>query len=325
MVPHHPVLLQDVVGLMAPAPGRRYLDGTLGDGGHALALLEASAPDGLLMGLDRDPEALQRAGRTLEGCQERCALRCLPASAMGRALDEAGWPPVDGVLLDLGLSSPQLDSPERGFSILHDGPLDMRFDRRQDTSAGELVNEASEDELARIVRQYGEEPSARRVARAIVQGRPFQGTHQLAAAVELALGGRRGRRIHPATRTFQALRIAVNSELDELRGAVQAALDAVAPDGRVLVIAFHSLEDRIVKRMFAEVTGRGTPRDAFGNPIPAPSFRSLTRRPVKGEQQDSHPRARSARLRAVQRLSPEAGYDQTSSSTEPSQQAASSR
>jgi 16S rRNA (cytosine1402-N4)-methyltransferase len=314
---HHSVLFDDVLALLEPRSGGRYVDGTLGDGGHALGVLERSAPDGELLGLDRDPAALERAGERLAPHEARCSLRCFRASELVQALDAQGWSSVDGVVLDFGLSTPQLDDAKRGFSLMRDGPLDMRFDQRQERSADDLVNRADEAELTWVIRRYGEDRSARRIARAIVAARPVQGTAQLASVVETAVGGRRGRHTHPATRTFQALRIAVNEELDEVSDAIHAALDAVAPGGRVVAISFHSLEDRIVKRAFATAVGVGTPRDAYGNPVDPPRFRKLTRRVVKGEDHDPHPRARSARLRAVQRLPASAGVTGSAPSPSP--------
>lgn len=299
---HHSVLYQDVLDLLEPCSGGRYVDGTLGDGGHTLGVLERSSPDGRVLGLDRDPAALERAGARLGTYGERCVFHCACASRMSEALEACGWTSVDGVILDFGLSTPQLDDAARGFSLMQDGPLDMRFDQRQERSADDLVNGADEGELARIIKRYGEDRSARRIARAIVAARPIGSTAQLASVVEQALGGRRGRRTHPATRTFQALRIAVNEELDEVRDAIHAALEAVGPGGRVVAISFHSLEDRIVKRAFAAAAGVGAPRDPYGHPVEPPRFRKLTGRALKGEERDSHPRARSARLRAVQCL-----------------------
>ncbi len=299
---HHSVLYQDVLDLLEPRAGGRYVDGTLGDGGHALGVLERSAPDGELLGIDRDPAALGRAQARLATFAERCAFHCSRASQLSQALSARGWPAVDGVVLDFGLSTPQLDDAGRGFSLMHDGPLDMRFDQRQEVSAHDLVNHADEEELVHIIRRYGEDNQARRIARAIIAARPVGSTIQLASVVDQAVGGRRGRRTHPATRTFQALRIAVNEELDEVRDAIDAALEAVGPGGRVVAISFHSLEDRIVKRAFAAAVGVGAERDGYGHPVVPPRFRKLTRRALKGEDRDAHPRARSARLRAVQRL-----------------------
>ena len=316
---HHSVLFEDVLALLEPQAGRRYVDGTLGDGGHALGVLERSAPDGELLGLDRDPAALERAGERLASHSDRCSLRCCRASELARALEAHGWTAVDGVVLDFGLSTPQLDDAQRGFSLMRDGPLDMRFDQRQERSADDLVNRADEAELTWVIRRYGEDRSARRIARAIVAARPIASTAKLASVVETAVGGRRGRPTHPATRTFQALRIAVNEELDEVGDAIQAALDAVGPGGRVVAISFHSLEDRIVKRAFAAAAGVGAPRDAYGNPVDPPRFRKLTRRVVKGEERDPHPRARSARLRAVQRLPVPASDAGSASSPSPAE------
>ncbi|MFH1465536.1 MAG: 16S rRNA (cytosine(1402)-N(4))-methyltransferase RsmH [Pseudomonadota bacterium] len=304
---HEPVLYREVLELLAPVPGGRYVDCTLGDGGHALGVIERSAPDGLLLGLDRDPRGLVRAGERLTEHRARCTLLCRPASALNEALAEVGWPAVDGVMLDLGLSSPQLEHAERGFSLQHDGPLDMRFDQCQPLTADALVNGADERALADILFRFGEERASRRVARAIVRARPLRGTLHLAEVVERALGGRRGRPTHPATRTFQALRIAVNDELAEVEGAVAAALEAVKPGGAITVLSFHSLEDRAVKAAFAEVTGQRSERDPYGNPLRPAIFRTLTRRAIKGSELDPNPRARSAHLRAVQRL-PESAH-----------------
>jgi 16S rRNA (cytosine1402-N4)-methyltransferase len=299
---HHSVMFEDVLELLGPVSGGRYLDGTLGDGGHALGVLERSAPDGRVLGLDRDPAALERAACRLAPFADRCELRCSSASGMIEVLRACGWPAVDGVVLDFGLSTPQLDDAARGFALMHDGPLDMRFDQRQERSADDLVNHASEDELRTVIRRFGEDPSARRIAKAIVAARPVDGTRHLASVIEQAVGGRRGRATHPATRTFQALRIAVNEELDEVREAIEAALEAVAPGGRVVAISFHSLEDRIVKRAFAAAVGVGAEKDAYGHFVEPPRFRKITRRALKGGERDPHPRARSARLRAVQRI-----------------------
>ena len=299
---HEPVLYREVLELLAPVPGGRYADCTLGDGGHALGVIERSAPDGLLLGLDRDPCGLDRAQARLAEHRARCTLLCRAASALGEALAEIGWPAVDGVMLDLGLSSPQLERAERGFSLQGDGPLDMRFDQRQALTAEDLVNGADEGDLAQVLFRFGEERAARRVAHAIVRARPVRGTLHLAEVVEHALGGRRGRPTHPATRTFQALRIAVNDELAEVEGAVAAALEAVKPGGRITILTFHSLEDRLVKGAFAQATGQRSERDPWGRPLEQPRFRPLTRRALKGSELDPNPRARSAHLRAVQRL-----------------------
>ncbi|MBN1334780.1 MAG: 16S rRNA (cytosine(1402)-N(4))-methyltransferase RsmH [Deltaproteobacteria bacterium] len=294
---HHPVLLPEVLRYLAPRSGGTVVDGTVGLGGHAEAILEASAPDGRLVGLDRDAEVLPLAAARLERFGPRVRLLHAPARDMGGVL--AGVQ-VDGVLLDFGVSGAQLDDPARGFSFQATGPLDLRMDRSCSPSGADLVNEVSERDLADLLHRYGEEPQARRIARAIVKARPIETTTHLADVVARAAGGRRGRRIHPATRTFQAIRIAVNHELEEVEGALRAALDVVAPGGRIVAIAFHSLEDRLSKQILNRSAGVGAGRDAFGHPLGTVRFRRLTPRAVQGS--DPHPRARSARLRAVERM-----------------------
>ncbi len=301
---HHPVLLPEVLRYLAPRSGGTIVDGTVGLGGHAEAILEASSPDGQLVGLDRDAETLPLAAARLGRFGARVRLVHAPARTMGAVL---GGRQVDGVFLDFGVSSAQLDDPARGFSFQAAGPIDLRMDRSTSPSAVDLVNGASEDELADVLHRYGEEPQARRIARAIVRARPLATTTDLATVVARATGGRRGRRIHPATRTFQAIRIAVNRELEEVEGALRAALDVVAPGGRVVAISFHSLEDRLSKNILSQAAGVGAARDPWGRPLAGARFRLLTRRAVKGEEHDPHPRARSARLRAVERAADEEG------------------
>jgi len=300
-VTHHPVLLPEVIRYLAPRAGGTYVDGTVGLGGHAEAILDASAPDGRLVGLDRDAEVLPLAGARLGRFGDRVRLVHAPARDMGAVLAGAR---VDGVLLDFGVSSAQLDDPARGFSFQATGPLDLRMDRSSSPSAADLVNHAAEADLADVLRRFGEEPQSRRIARAIAEARPLATTTDLASVVERATGGRSrpGRRTHPATRTFQAIRIAVNRELEEVEGALVAALDAVRPGGRVVAISFHSLEDRLSKRILSRSAGVGAERDPWGRPLGSARFRLLTRRAVKGEDHDPHPRARSARLRAVERV-----------------------
>jgi 16S rRNA (cytosine1402-N4)-methyltransferase len=210
--------------------------------------------------------------------------------------------PFDGILLDIGVSSPQLDHPERGFSLRADGPLDMRMDPTSGESAADLLDHMDEASLTTILRDYGEEPRAKRIARAILAGRPWEGTLALADAVARA-SGYRNSRTHPATRTFQALRIAVNDELGQLKRGLDAAVDLLAPNGRLAVISFHSLEDRIVKQRFRTLAAVGTPRDAYGHPRTPARVRLITRKPIRGAQHDAHnPRSRSASLRIVERL-----------------------
>jgi 16S rRNA (cytosine1402-N4)-methyltransferase len=308
---HRPVLLDDVVAALHPRPAGRYLDGTFGGGGHTQALLEASAPDGVVLALDADPAAIDRASRLRQ--QPGIGERLIPIPAnfadLAAAAREHEVAPLDGILLDLGLSSFQLDEPERGFAFRHEGPLDMRFDPEQGAPASALVNSLPERELADLIWRYGEEPGSRRIARAIVRERgqtPIETTTRLAEIVSRAVGGRRGRETHPATRTFQALRIATNRELAALELALAGALDVLAPGGRLAVIAFHSLEDRIVKRFIErESAGCVCPPEL---PVCVcnhrPRLRKVTRRAVRpnAAEMETNPRARSAVLRVAERL-----------------------
>ncbi|PYS96108.1 MAG: 16S rRNA (cytosine(1402)-N(4))-methyltransferase [Acidobacteria bacterium] len=305
---HRPVLLREAVAALGCRPGGFWVDGTVGAGGHAEAILRASAPDGRLLGLDRDREALERARRLLAPFGDRVALRHDDFRSLPEILEASGRPP-DGILLDLGISSQQIDDPARGFSFQEDGPLDMRMDRTQDTTAATLVNALPARELAAIVARYGEEPAARRIARALVAERarePITTTGRLAAIVARVARSRRRTRTHPATRTFQALRIAVNRELDGLDRLIEQAVERLPPGGRIAVISFHSLEDRIVKRALRALARRCVcPRDlplcACGRPDLA---RLLGRKPVRpgAEEARDNPRSRSARLRAAERL-----------------------
>ena len=292
---HVTVLLEESVDALAPRDGGVYVDCTLGGGGHAAALL--SAADCTVIGIDRDPAALSAAA-------ERCGTTRLKTvrgsfGDLRAHLETLGIARVDGVLADLGVSSHQIDTAERGFSFRFSGPIDMRMDPDAPLSAADLVNDWGERELADAIWQYGEERRSRRVARAIVSGRPWSDTSSLAAAVAAAVGGKQ-RRIHPATRTFQALRIAVNDELGELERLLPAALDHLNVGGRLAIITFQSLDDRICKRFLARHAGRNAPRDAYGNPMEPPKLRLLPARTPS--PQDPNPRARSARLRAAERL-----------------------
>jgi 16S rRNA (cytosine1402-N4)-methyltransferase len=305
---HTPVLMKEVLELLAPGPGQTFVDGTLGGGGHAEALLAAGAR---VIGLDQDPEALDFAkGRRLH----RFGEKLLPVRAnfgeLSAVLDDLGIPEVDGVLLDLGVSSWQLDTAERGFSFQREGPLDMRMDPDGPVTAADLVNTASAAELAHIFKEYGEEPSARRIATRIVSVRaakPFETTMELALAVE-AVVPRRGR-IHPATKIFQALRIAVNREMEVLDCGLEQAAVRLRPGGRMAVITFHSGEDRMVKDFFKLRSTPELDRPEWPAPRPNPDciFRALTRKPViaSAEEQQSNPRSRSAKLRAVEKLQPQ--------------------
>ncbi len=310
------MLLAEAITGLQPRPGGRYLDGTFGGGGHTRALLESSAPDGIVLALDVDPAAIDRA--TALRHDPAIAERLIPVRAnfadLAVVARERGVAPLDGILLDLGLSSFQLDQPERGFAFRHEGPLDMRFDPNRGAPAGELVNSLPERELADLIWRYGEEPRSRHIARVIARERvraPIVTTTRLAEIVAGALGGRRGRDIHPATRTFQALRIATNEELTALEAALAGALDVLAPGGRLVVIAFHSLEDRILKR-FVERESAGCvcppelPVCVCGH---RPRVQRITRRAVRPDaaEMEANPRARSAVLRVAERLPDDPG------------------
>jgi len=307
---HVPVLLAEMLTALAVRPDGVYLDGTFGAGGYSRAILAAGARR--VVGLDRDPAAVAR-GRAL--ATEEPAFTMLEGcfGEMAALLARLGVERLDGIVLDLGLSSAQLDDPGRGFSFAADGPLDMRMSGHG-TSAAELLEEADEATLADIIFRHGEERAARRIARAIVERRrhgPLRRTRELAALVSATIGRQSGR-IDPATRTFQALRIHLNDELGELERALGAAEDLLAPGGRLVVVAFHSLEDRLVKRFLAARSG-ALARPSRHQPLPAsapavPGFRLLTRQPVRPGAAETlaNPRARSARLRAAERL-PEEG------------------
>jgi 16S rRNA (cytosine1402-N4)-methyltransferase len=298
---HMPVLLEEAMAWLAPKPGGRYCDATLGAGGHSQALLERSAPDGRVVGLDRDPAALATAAGALQRFGDRVTLVHARFSDARAVLGRLAMIPVDGFLVDLGVSSPQLDRAERGFSFRLDGPLDMRMDPTGGETAAELLRRVDEAELTRIIRDQGEERHAARVARAIIDARragPVETTGKLAAIVARALP-RHEHGKNPATRTFQALRIEVNDELGELERLLAVAADCLRPGGRLVVIAFHSLEDRIVKRRLRELAGRGGAASAT-----PPQLRLLTKHVVVpgDDERARNPRARSARLRAAERL-----------------------
>ena len=300
--------MAEVLAQLAPREGGRYLDGTVGAGGHAAAILDAAAPSGQLLGLDRDPAALGIATRELARFGDRVVLTRANFAFLDDVAGAHGFVPVDGVLLDLGLSSIQLADEERGFSFRSRGPLDMRADPDGRIRAADIVNSWAEKDLRRVFAEYGEEPEAARVAGAIVRRRvkvPFEAADDLGRFVA-GVKTRRPRGIDPATRVFQALRIAVNDELANLERALSAAMRVVRPGGRIVVISFHSLEDRIVKQFFARES-----RDCICPPhLPTcvcghrAGLRALTRRPLRAAsaEVDRNPRARSAALRAAERL-----------------------
>ncbi len=304
---HVPILVAEVLDGLAVKPGGYYLDATAGGGGHATAILEAAAPAGRLLGLDRDPEAAARAAMHLKPFGDRAQVVPMSYVHLTTALHRAGFPPLDGILFDLGFSSWQVDDPTRGFAFRADGPLDMRFDPTgDDLPASVLVNQLAETELVELLRRYGEEPRSRRIAQAIVAARPIRSTGHLAEVIETAVGRTRGERLHPATRTFQALRIAVNHELEGLAEALPQAVAALRPGGRLAVITFHSLEDRIVKQ-FLKQEERGCicpPKAPVCTCGHAPTLQNITRKPIvpSAEEIAANPRSRSAKLRVAERI-----------------------
>ena len=304
---HVPVLLQEVITALQPQPGGIYVDGTVGAGGHAAAVLEASAPDGQLYGFDQDHSALEIAAGNLAKFGNRVHLAHANFKHLDQTIRRLNVSPVNGILLDLGVSSMQFDQPDRGFSFQADGPLDMRMNPTTGQTASDLVNKLPQDELANLIYKYGEERQSRRIARAIVQARPIYSTQELAAIVAKATWkpGKAGRsKIHPATQTFQALRIAVNNELTILEQVLPQALRLLKPKGRLAVISFHSLEDRIVKQFF-----RQEAQDCIcppEQPICTCRHKStvsiITKKPISPTlaEIDVNPRARSAKLRVVE-------------------------
>ncbi len=310
--PHLPVLYKTIITALQPKSPGHYIDGTLGAAGHAAGILSESAPDGQLLGLDLDPQALAIAREVLAPFGERAQIVQASYTTMKEEAAKRGWDKVDGIVLDFGVSSMQLDTPERGFSFLNDGPLDMRFGPNAGMSAAEMVNSFSEEDLADIIFRYGEDRLARRIARSIVGNRPLRTTAQLADLILKSVG--RPERIHPATRTFQALRIAVNGELDSIEKVIPIAVSLLrSPDpesgntgGRLAVISFHSLEDRIVKEYF-----RHESRDCICPPRQPictcghkASIIEVNRKPIEASEEEvqENPRARSAKLRVAQKI-----------------------
>lgn len=302
--PHIPVLYHEVLHWMQPKDGGIYVDGTVGAGGHAWGILNASSPGGKLLGLDVDPYALELASHRLDQFHHRIKLVLASYHTIPDQLIQSGWDQADGILLDLGVSSMQLDRPERGFSFQYEGPLDMRFNPQANIKADDLVNTLDENELADLIWRYGEERKSRKIAKAVCRSRPISTTQELAEIVQKAVG-RYESRLHPATRTFQALRIAVNRELDILTEALPNAIKSLAPAGRLLIITFHSLEDRLVKEFFQRES-----QDCICPPTQPictchhkASIRKLTAKPICPSQEEvqNNPRARSAHLRVVER------------------------
>ena len=301
---HRPVLAKETIELLAPRPGSLILDGTCGGGGHTEAILLTGAN---VLALDQDPDALAFAAARLTNFGDRVTLRRANFREAGRVLDELGIAQIGGALLDLGVSSRQLENADRGFSLVRNGPLDMRMDPRRELTAAEVVNSYAEEELMNIFREFGEEPAARRIASQIVKLRketPFRETLSLAKAIEKIVG-RHGRR-HPATQVFQALRMEVNDELRALEEGLVALTNRLETSSRIAVITFHSLEDRIVKNFFRNRSREWLDRPEWPEPRPNPDFslRLITPKPVEPDaiEQRANPRSRSARLRVAERI-----------------------
>jgi 16S rRNA (cytosine1402-N4)-methyltransferase len=308
---HTPVLLAEVLRALAVQPGGRYIDATLGGGGHAAAILEQSSPGGQLLGIDADPAAIAAAREKFRGSHDAILIVNDNFVNLQSICIKYNFFPVHGILFDLGLSSLQLNASGRGFSFQHDAPLDMRFNPGQKTTAADIVNATSEVRLANIIRAYGEESQSQRIARSIIQERPIETTGQLARLIEKTVG-RRGR-LHPATKTFQALRIAVNHELENLETSLKQAVELLGYEGRLVVISYHSLEDRIVKQ-FMQREARGcicppeTPTCTCGH---TPSLRLINKKVITPSVTEIrlNPRSRSAKLRASERImAPGDGY-----------------
>jgi 16S rRNA (cytosine1402-N4)-methyltransferase len=290
---HIPVLLEETIEALNVQPGGRYIDCTIGPGGHAAAIMEHSAPGGQLLGIDADPRAIKLAKSRLDAYGDSVLLVNQNFANLRSICTKHGFSPVHGILFDLGLSSVQLEKNNRGFSFRHDSLLDMRFSPRQEVTANAIVNSAPEGQLAKIIKVYGEERHSHQIARRIVRQRPITTSLQLARTIEQAVGGRRGR-IHPATRTFQALRIAVNQELEKLGSALEQAVDLLGFGGRLVVISYHSLEDRIVKQfMHQQASGDIAALRLINKKVITPSLAEV----------HYNPRSRSAKLRAAERIS----------------------
>ncbi len=305
MSTHIPVLLEEVIEALAVQPGGRYIDCTLGGGSHAAAILAKSSPGGQLLGIDADPDNIKIAREKLSVYGGAAVIVNDNFANLENIAEQFNFRPVHGILFDLGLSSMQLTEGGRGFSFQQDKPLDMRFSPAQKTTAADLVNTLSENELNRILREYGEETNSRKIAAAIIKNRPLRTTLQLADVVSEAVGGRHGK-IHPATQTFQALRIAVNNELENLKSALRQAIALLGHEGRLVVISYHSLEDRIVKQLIAEES-----RDCICPPelpvcvckhkaqVKAVNKKVITPSPAEVR---TNPRSRSAKLRVAERI-----------------------
>ncbi len=304
---HIPVLFKEIIHALQPQRGGRYVDGTLGAGGHARGILEACTPDGQLLGLDVDPQALALSRETLAPYAEGGRTHLVQASyaTITKQLAALNWDTVDGIVLDLGASSMQFDNAERGFSFMQDGPLDMRFGPNAFQSAEDIVNTFDQKDLADLIFRYGEDRDSRKIARAIVMNRPLHTTRELVAAIEKA-SPRRGDRVHPATQTFQALRIAVNEELSSVESVLPQAVSSLKSGGRCAIISFHSLEDRIVKDFFREQSKDivNPPYERIYEEERKAVIKIINKKPIVASDEEikDNPRARSAKLRVVEKL-----------------------
>ena len=310
---HIPVLLKETIEALAVQPGGRYIDCTLGGGGHAAAILDHSSPGGQLLGIDADPDAIKMSQARLQAYGSSTLLINENFINLQAICIKYDFLPVHGILFDLGLSSFQLNSNGRGFSFQHEAPLDMRLSPNQEVTAADIINTYSESELAHLIKTYGEESHSHKIARRIVQERPIKTTLQLARTIEQTLGGRRGK-IHPATRTFQALRIAVNQELEHLKTALRQAIDLLGFEGRLVVISYHSLEDRIVKQFMQQeakdcICPPGTPTCICGHTARLKLVKKKVITPSSAEVR-LNPRSRSAKLRVAERLITQARDEQ---------------
>lgn len=292
-VQHTPVMVAEVLDGLNVSPNGTYIDCTVGDGGHAKEVLGASTPAPRLLGIDLDIEALQVASCRLEG-NDQVVLCRSSFTSLSEVASDRGFSPADGILFDLGVSSRILENPSRGFSFSNSGPLDMRFDQEQRLTANDIVNHSNESDLADFIYGFGEDRMSRRIARAIVSRRPLQTTGQLASAVSSALGSRRRSGTHPATRTFQAIRIVVNREIENIKAGLESAIKILKPGGRLVVISYHSIEDRLVKRKFLGESSKSE----------MAMVKLVNRKVIKPSRQEVllNPRSRSAKMRVVERI-----------------------
>ena len=304
-LPHQPVLYHESLKYLQLRSEGKYVDGTLGAGGHAEGILTASSPGGRLLGLDVDNQALDIAKKRLSAFGNRCIIRQASYTEMIDQIKSLEWDCIDGVLLDLGLSSMQLDIAERGFSFLKEAPLDLRFNPNKGVTAAELVNTLSEKEIADIIWNYSEDPRSRQIARLIIESRPISTTIELAGLILTAYLGKRGK-THPATRTFQALRITVNNELEVLEKGLENSLKTVCVGGRIAIITFHSLEDRIVKQFFKHesIDCICPPEQPFCTCSHKATLKVITKKAVKPSQEEiaNNPRSRSAKIRVAEKI-----------------------